>query len=319
MRDSRRTRIILALLLLTAFTFITLDARGGDESVLDKLRSSTQSVFGPIERAAAAVVRPVSDFIDGLTSINSNQERIDELEAENDALRREQNTDEYYQSRLAEFDKLMGLAGLGQYEILPANVIATNAERGYARSVTIDAGTRDGLRTDMTVLNGDGLVGRVTEVGTSTATVLLISDPTFTVGARLAGSLETGYVTGKGVDPLALELFNPQAKVVRGDLLVTQGSRDDKPFVPGVPIGEIISVNATPGALTRSATVQPFASLTALDLVGVVVEPPRKDPRDSVLPPSPTPTPTPTSTPPLVVPPATTPNPSSSGDTSSSP
>jgi rod shape-determining protein MreC len=93
---------------------------------------------------------------------------------------------------------------------------------------------------------------------------------------------------------MALELFNPQAKVVRGDLLVSSGSRDNTPFVPGVPIGEIISVKPTPGALTRSAIVRPFANLTALDLVGVVVEPPRKDPRNAVLPPPPTPTPTPT-------------------------
>ena len=74
MRDTRRTRIVLAVLLLTAFTFITLDARGGESSILDRVRESACSrSSGPIERAAAAVVRPVSDFIDGLTSINSNQ------------------------------------------------------------------------------------------------------------------------------------------------------------------------------------------------------------------------------------------------------
>lgn len=247
MRDTRRTRVVLALLLLTAFTFITIDARGGDSSVLDKIRSGTQSVLGPIERAAAAVVRPVSDFLDGLTSINSNQERIDQLEAENDALRREMLANEYGQSRVDELDKLLNVSGLGRYKILPAQVIAVGAGRGYVRTVTIDAGTRDGLSTDLTVLNGDGLVGRVIEVGTSTATILLISDPTFTVGARLAGSLETGSVTGQGAAPLALELFNPQAEVARGDLLVTLGSREDMPFVPGVPIGEVISVKPTQG------------------------------------------------------------------------
>jgi rod shape-determining protein MreC len=315
MRDTRRTRIVLALLLLTAFTFITIDARGGDNSMLDKVRSGTQSVLGPIERAAAAIVRPVTDFLDGLTSINSNQDRIDQLEAENDALRRQLLANEYGQSRVDELDKLLNVAGLGRYKILPAQVIAVGAGRGYARTVTIDAGTRDGLSDDLTVLNGDGLVGRVIEVGTSTATILLIADPTFSVGARLAGSLETGSVTGQGAAPLALELFNPQAQVARGDLLVTLGSREDMPFVPGVPIGEVISVKPTPGALTRSATVRLFANLTALDLVGVVVEPPRKNPRDAVLPPSPTPS---SSLPPLV-PQSGTPSPGGSATNSGSP
>ena len=106
MRDTRRTRIVLAVLLLSAFTFITIDARGGEDSLLDKIRSGAQAVLGPIERASAAVVRPVSDFIDGLTSINSNQERIDQLEAENDELRRDLLASEYSQSRIEEFEKL---------------------------------------------------------------------------------------------------------------------------------------------------------------------------------------------------------------------
>jgi rod shape-determining protein MreC len=64
--------------------------------------------------------------------------------------------------------------------------------------------------------------------------------------------------------------------------------------VPGVPIGEVISVKSSPGLLTKSAKVKPFVKISALDLVSVVVEEPRMDPRDSLLPPMPVvPTPTP--------------------------
>jgi len=314
MRDTRRTRIVLAVLLLSAFTFITIDARGGDDSLLDKIRSGAQSVLGPIERASAAVVRPVSDFIDGLTSINSNQERIDQLNAENDALRRDILASEYNQARIEEFERLSGIAGLGQYEILPAQVIAFETASGYVRAVTIDVGTRDGITKDLTVINGDGLVGRVIGVSTSTADVLLLSDPTFTVGARLAESQETGAITGQGADPLSLELFSPQAVVEPGNPLVTRPSTNDRPFVAGVPIGEVVKVTPTPGALTRSATVRPYVNFTALDLVGVVVAPPAKNPRDSVLPPSPTPSPTGTT--PLA---PLSPSPSGTRETSPSP
>ena len=103
MRDTRRTRIVLAVLLLTAFTFITLDARGGEGSILDRVREGAASILGPIERAAAAVVNPVADFIDGVTSINSTADQIDALEAENDELRRrflrEQTTGATHQER----------------------------------------------------------------------------------------------------------------------------------------------------------------------------------------------------------------------------
>ena len=317
MKDTRRTRIVLALLLLSAFTFITLDARSGDDSVLDKIRSGAQAVFGPIERGAATVVRPVSDFIDGLTSINANQETIDTLEAENEALQRELLSLEYYQSRVEELDKLLNISGLGRYEVLPAQVIAFDTANGYVRAVTIDAGTRDQLTEDMTVINGDGLVGRVINVSTSTADVLLLSDPTFTAGARLAGNLEAGFVTGNGPDPLSLELLDVQADVEKGDLLVTRPSLHDRPFVAGVPIGEVTDVTPEPGALTRPAKVEPFADLTALDLVGVIVEPPRTDPRDSVLPDPPSPTPTGSTTP--LPPVSPTPTPTTTGTRQPSP
>jgi rod shape-determining protein MreC len=205
-----------------------------------------------------------------------------------------------------ELDKLLRVSSLGDYEIVPAQVVAVSAENGYAHSVTVDAGSRDGIRRDQTVLNGDGLVGRVIAVGPGTATILLLTDPAFGVGSRLAGSQETGFLQGNGREPLGLELYNPQAVVEAGNVVVTLGSPNGRPFVPGVPIGEVTDVIATPGGLSRLAAVDPFAQLTALDLVGIVIEPPRRNPRDALVAPTPTPTPT------------TSPSPSP-GATSSSP
>ncbi len=148
----------------------------------------------------------------------------------------------------------------------------------------------------MTVLNGDGLVGRVTTVSSSTATVLLACDPDFTVGTRMEGSMELGFGTGQGDRPMKVQLLNGKAKVHVGDRLVTFGSQGDKPFVPGVPIGRIVRIDPSAGGLTRTVEVQPFVGFSQLDVVGVVVVPPRKDPRDTVLPPPPHPKPTPTVT-----------------------
>jgi rod shape-determining protein MreC len=262
------------------------------------MRSGAATVFGPVERAAAAIVRPVASFVDGVTSIGSNQSRIADLQRENEALRLQLRTGELDRNRAQELDDLLKIAGLGRYRIVPAQVIAVGSARGFVRTVTLDAGSRDGIVVDQTVLSGQGLVGRVTSAGPTTSTVLLLTDPSFTVGARLAGSMEIGAVTGQGRDPLALEVLNAQAVVRPGDALVTLGSRNGRPFIPGVPIGEVYEVEATPGALTRTALVRPYVSFTTLDLVGVVVQPPRRDPRDALLPSPPTtPTPTPATSP----------------------
>jgi rod shape-determining protein MreC len=148
----------------------------------------------------------------------------------------------------------------------------------------------------MTVLNGDGLVGRVTTVGPNTATVLLANDPDFTVGTRMESTDELGFASGQGDRPFRVELLNGKAKIRKGDRLVTFGSQADRPFVPGVPVGFVSRVDPSGGDLTRTIYVKPYVSFTKLDIVGVVVEAPKKDPRDTVLPPKSKPKPTPTVT-----------------------
>jgi len=279
-RDTRRSRVLLALLLVTSVVLVVVDHRGDGSSPLDGLRHAASAVFGPVEQVAAAITGPVSDAVDSVSRLGEDGDELD-------------------RQRAAELDGLLRLAGAGRYEVVPARVIAIGAAQTFSWTVTIDAGTRDGVNADMTVLNGDGLVGRVKTAGPSTATVLLAVDPDSSVGVRLEGSMEVGFTTGQGIEDgsaVDLRLLDGQSTVARGDRLVTFGSQGDTPYVPGVPVGVVRSVQGSPGSQTRTAVVDPYVDFTSLDLVGVVVQPPRSDPRDAVLPPKPASTPQPTVT-----------------------
>ncbi|HEX7187668.1 MAG TPA: rod shape-determining protein MreC [Actinomycetes bacterium] len=298
-RDTRRTRVLLALLLVTSVSLITIDYRGAgdDQSPLDRLRSLAAGVFGPVEQVAAAIASPVSDAVDGFSRLGDGEGEAERLRQRNQELTRRLRTSELDRNRAAELDALLHLAGAGRYRVVPAQVIAVGSAQTFSWTVTIDAGTRDGVRPDMTVLNGDGLVGRVKTAGRTTATVLLAVDPDSSVGARLEGSMEVGFTTGQGIETgLDLRLLDGQSSVAAGDRLVTFGSQGSTPYVPGVPLGVVRSVQGSPGSQTRTAVVEPYVDFSALDLVAVVVQPPRKDPRDAVLPPRPAGTPTPTVT-----------------------
>lgn len=287
MRDTRESRLLLVLLVAVAFALITMDIRGGEDSPLDRPREVAATVFGPIETGVAAAVDPVGNAIGAVRDSGRRHDRISRLEQENAELRQELGSSRHRDSRIEQLDELLATAGAGRYRIVGAQVIAIGSAQGFSWTITIDAGRDDGLTPDMTVLNGDGLVGRVTTVGPRTATVLLASDPNFTVGTRMEDTDELGFATGRGDDALDVQLLNHRAKVEKGDRMVTFGSADGKPFVPGVPVGEVIAVEAAAGDLTRTVRVRPYVSFTQLDLVGVVIEPPREDPRDSVLPPPP--------------------------------
>ncbi|MDX6742957.1 rod shape-determining protein MreC [Actinocorallia sp. A-T 12471] len=292
MRDTGRNRLVLGVLLVASLVLITLDYRGGDNSPLNGLRGLGATVFGPLERVAASVVRPVGNTFDAIRDAPGQRNRASDLLKENQELREQLRSNTIDKGRATQLEKLLGSAGLGGYKIVAANVIS--AGQGFEDTVTIDVGTLSGVKPDMTVMTGDGLVGRVIKSGPASATVLLATDSASTVGARMETSKEIGVVTGTGrrgfgvgAATLRLELLAPDVRLSPGQRVVTLGSQDDRPYVPGVPIGVVEKVEQTPGALTRTALIRPFVHFSGLDVVGVVVAPPQRDPHDAVLPPRP--------------------------------
>ncbi|MFE4515941.1 rod shape-determining protein MreC [Kitasatospora sp. NPDC056783] len=289
MRDTRESRLLLVLLVAVAFALITVDIKGGEDSPLGPARHAAAGVLGPVERGAATVVDPVADTVRAFRDAATDSGRTDQLARENTELRQKLASSDMATGRTRQLDDLLRTAGTGGYTVKAAQVIAIGPAQGFSWTITIDAGSDDGLTRDMTVINGQGLVGRITTVAPTTATVLLASDPGFSAGTRLEGTGEIGFASGGGDSPMKVSLLNGKAQVKAGDRLVTFGSQSGRPFVPGVPVGKVTEVQANAGQLTKTVLVEPFVQFTRLDLVGVVVVPPRTDPRDAVLPPAPAP------------------------------
>ena len=274
-RDSRRTRLVLGLLLLVAFALVTLDARGEERSPVDPLRSFAAALFGPVERLAGAVAKPFTSAVDTVAQIRDQKAELDRLQKQNAELRARLRAAQLDRAAAAQLDAVLGAANRGGYKVIGAHVVAFGPEQGFSWTVAVDAGTRQGVRRDMTVVNPDGLVGRVVSAGPHTSTVLLAVDPVSTVGVRVLSSREIGAVTGAGRQPMSLQLFDQQASLSRGDELVTFGSRGAKPFVQGIPVGTVTGVRTATDGAGRLATVRPAVDFTALDVVGIVIEAPR--------------------------------------------
>jgi len=282
--QSRRTRILIAVLVVAALTFVILDLRGG-EGPGSGFRSAGANALGALERVAATVFSPITGANSWWSSLRDQSDQIQSLSAENEKLRSELDTLTNDKARADALDGLLRVSSVGGYRFVPAEVIAVGPAQDFAWTVTIDAGRNDGIEQDMSVINGQGLVGRVLKVTASTATVVLIVDSSSAVGARVAGSEEIGIVSGTGnQDELDFQLLDPSADVRAGDALVTFGSKNGRPFAPGLPIGEVTEVKGAAGQLTRTAVVKPYVDVSTLSVVGVVTRPPREDPRDSVLP-----------------------------------
>jgi rod shape-determining protein MreC len=110
----------------------------------------------------------------------------------------------------------------------------------------------------------------VAEASQHHATVLLLTDLSFSVGVRLSASQDVGVAGGKGVRaPMDVTLISRDTKVSKDEVLVTSGLQQSV-FPPGIPVGKVVDAHIPPGALQQSITIGPVVDLQRLEFVTVL-------------------------------------------------
>ena len=296
-----RSRLLLVLLLVSSLFLITLDLRG--VNLASSIRSGIATAFSPLESLASKIFSPIGNFTSDLKNFGQSKKKIEQLTKEVDLLKSAQILDEDTVGQLSQLRNVLDLAGRGGYKVVAAKVINRGSSATFKQTITIDAGKSSGVGINMTVISDSGLVGVVKSVTSNSAIVLLMSDPTFKIGVRIAGTQSIGVVSGQGGSTYLLQLLDATGEIKKGDVLVARGSQDGKPFVPGVPVGTVTTVQSNASSITQNADVVGISNLERIGVVAVVTSPPKNDPRDSLIPKprptatifvTPTPTPSPT-------------------------
>ena len=293
-----RSRLLLVLLLVSSLFLITLDLRG--VNLASGIRGTVASIFSPVEKLFSTIFSPVGNFVGDLRNIGQSNEKIEDLTKEIDRLKSKEILDEDTIGQLSQLRNVLDLAGRGNYKVVAAKVINRGSAATFKETITIDVGSSSGISKNMTVISDGGLVGVVKSVSSTSSIVLLMSDPTFKIGVRIAGTQSIGVLSGQGGNTYLLQLLDATGDIKVGDKLVARGSEGGRPFVPGVPVGSVIEVQSNSSSITQNADVEASANLNRIGIVAVVVAPPKSDPRDALIPkPNPTvtvyvtPTPTP--------------------------
>jgi len=266
-RFDRATYLLIGLLVVS-FALTTLDVRGSQSGLGEALRDGAQTVFSPLQKAATAVTRPVVGFIDGISNLAG-------LREENDRLRQQiadlESAAQESGTLRAQVESLQAAADLdvpGELTAITARIFADGAS-DFDRIRFVDKGSDDGVAKGQAVIdaNTGGLVGRVDLVSERSARVRLITDIRSGVGVRNVNTNETGWVEGRGADPLQLEMFSVVAPVSIGDLLVTDGSR----FPPEIGVGTVLEPAESEAGFGLFSTVEPIIDLGRLDYVKIIV------------------------------------------------
>ena len=277
-REEPPSRALPVALVLASLTLITVDRASGDRSPLEPARQGAETVLGPVQQGFSMLGRPVAHAGDFFTTVDGLRADNARLEAKNAELRARLATTDVARARLAEYDALDEVARAADLDTVDARVVAVGPAQSFTRTVTIDVGTRDGVRPDMTVLDADGLVGWVLRAGPTTATVLLIVDADSVVGGRVGSTAELGFLRGdgdlSGDGRLTMTTLDSTARPAADDIVLTWGSRGGVPYIAGVPIGTVESVQTSARDSSDTVSVRPFADVSSLDVVSVVIAAP---------------------------------------------
>jgi len=165
--------------------------------------------------------------------------------------------------------ELLNLRDESEHSLIPVQIVAKDL-RGLNNSLTVSAGTDDGIQQGMPLMNSDGLVGQVNFTAKNYSQVLPYSNSLFRVSARIQSSRAYGIVSwdGESENELILQYVTQTIPVNVGQIVETSGASNQYPA--GIPIGEITAVEPGRGVETQTIYLRAFADLFTLSEAFVV-------------------------------------------------
>ena len=264
------------LLLLTVICIMLLFAGYATGYAGEPIRTICNYVFVPMQKGL--------DYVGESISINSDDTKTKEqLIAENAQLQEQidELSTQLTNTRLqqSELDTLRELYDLDQtyadYKTTGAHVIGKGTSNWF-NTFTIDKGSKDGIKVDMNVIAGSGLVGIVTDVGKNYAVVRDIIDDTSNVSGMILSNNENCIVSGnlKSMTESNMITFSnledSEDKVSTGDSVVTSNISDK--YLPGLLIGYVTDITEDNNNLTKSGEITPVVDFKHLQDVLVITQ-----------------------------------------------
>jgi rod shape-determining protein MreC len=231
-----------------------------DVMLFDHARIVVADAVSPIIEAVGRPIATISDGVGKLDDIATVYSQNKDLREENDRLLQWQEAARRLDAENVQLRDLLRFAPQGAVSSVAAQVIADSGG-AFLRNVMINVGTRDGVARGQPAMTGEGLVGRVVEVGERTARVLLLTDINSHIPVTIDGSHERAMLDGDNADQPRLVYVQPKAELKAGARIVTSGSGGA--FPPGLPVGVIASVNG-------EIRVEPYADLARLEMLRIV-------------------------------------------------
>lgn len=266
------TRVILIFCTVLCFIMIIFSFKYKEK--INPAKTSVGNVIEPMQRGINSVGQAIYDFFDLFKTKKEILAENESLKAQLEQIKSDNISVVQDRNELASLRKLYKLdEGYKQYPKVAARVVSHDDSNWY-NEFTIDKGTDDGIAKNMNVIAGNGLVGIVSEVGTSYSKVRSIIDDNSYVSGMFLRTSDMCDVKGnlstvkKGY--IEVERISIDAEIEDGYEIVTSFESDK--YLSGILIGYVSDIKKDANNMTMTAKVTPVVDFSRLDTVLVITE-----------------------------------------------
>jgi rod shape-determining protein MreC len=214
-----------------------------------------------------ALLRIITTEIEGIIFYHKNLVENQKLRNQIQLLQQRINALQEVHLENTRLSNLLRLQKKISYKVIAAKVIARSPD-SWSSIVVIDKGSTSGIRRDLVVLSYLGLIGRVTEVSSSTSKVMLINDPNMAVSAIVQRSRQEGLISGTFGSSLIMRYLPRDCDIRVSDVIITSGLTENYP--KGLLIGRVTDIGEEFSGLSRYAIVKPAVNLATVEEVLII-------------------------------------------------
>lgn len=257
----------LVACLVVSVALFTLSCQTGETGPLGAVRGAFQTVTMPVRLLGSAVSAPLRGLGNIFSNLTADQATLSDLQAEVDELRARNAELEEDVGEADRLRKLLELQDTSQLTSTGAHIISGSTD-SWSSTVTIDKGSSSGLTAGMPVTASSGVIGQIVSCGATSSTVRLLSDESSSISAMVQSTRAQGMLQGSATGEVTLELVRTSEQVSVGDVIVTSGLGGV--FPKGLPIGEVASVESSPGDMYLTIVVDLYADPSRVEEVLVI-------------------------------------------------
>ncbi|MSO75070.1 MAG: rod shape-determining protein MreC [Alphaproteobacteria bacterium] len=252
-------RFAFALLIGAAIALMIISQ--SESGALERIRARVTDLATPVVAFFARPSATISDVVEHVESLAALREENASLTVANDRLMRWQTLALRLQRENDELRQSLKVVPDPRASYVTARIVG-EAGGPFVRTALLGAGERDGVKKGQVVLGGHGLIGRIVDVGSGSARVLLITDLNSRVPVFIGANRARAVLAGDNSDTPRLEFLGAEVGIEPGDRVVTSG--EGGVFPPGLPVGTIALVSE------GEVEVRPYASWDRLEFVSVL-------------------------------------------------